>query len=628
MQLSIVIVNYNVKYFLEQCLLSVQKAIEGLEAEVFVVDNASVDGSVEMLLEKFEWVHTIANHDNRGFSTANNQAIKISKGKYVLLLNPDTVVEEDCFRKCIDFADKADDFGSLGVKMIDGLGVFLPESKRGLPSPKVAFSKIFGLSKLFPNSPKFGKYHLSYLSKDENHEIDVLSGAFMFMAKEALDKVGLLDETFFMYGEDIDLSYRIQLGGFKNYYFSGTTIIHYKGESTKKGSINYVYVFYKAMVIFANKHFKHSYSRVFGFCIYSAIYFRMALSMVKRFVKTFTLPIADFAIDVAILLGIIFLSHKAIPDEVTTTTSLVLAGSYFVGSLLFGLFRQKDFFKRWLKYILPAILIGFTVYSLLPESYRFGRLIIAIFAPLHLLALLATRFLSDTVFGTRYLKNDALKKLLLIGSEQEIEEIRKRYPLSKRFGQVSEITHLNNENIHQQLKNVVATEKPQEILFSSESFTASSIMKCMMLDLAGKPEIKIAPTGSNFVIGSNSIHSQGSVYTESDNFIGLKDNMRKKRALDIVVCLVLLLIFPLTLCFKNTKLILRNSQSILRGKKTILGVSNQEQSQLPESIFTIAHAYDFSDKGLSEEYNFIKDYKVEREIYLIARILFGLKHGN
>ena len=628
MQLSIVIVNYNVKYFLEQCLLSVQKAIEGIDAEVFVVDNASVDGSVEMLLEKFEWVHTIANHDNRGFSTANNQAIKISKGKYVLLLNPDTVVEEDCFTKCIDFAEKADQFGSLGVKMIDGLGVFLPESKRGLPSPKVAFSKIFGLSKLFPNSQKFGKYHLSYLSKDENHEIDVLSGAFMFMAKEALDKVGLLDETFFMYGEDIDLSYRIQLGGFKNYYFSDTTIIHYKGESTKKGSINYVYVFYKAMVIFANKHFKHSYSRIFGFCIYSAIYFRMALSLVKRFVKTVTLPLADFALDVAILLGIIFLSHKAIPDEVTTTTSLVLAGSYFVGSLLFGLFRQKDFFKRWLKYILPAILIGFTVYSLLPESYRFGRLIIAIFAPLHLLALLVSRFVSDSIFGTRFLKNDALKKLLLIGSEQEIEEIRKRYPLSKRFGQVSEITHLNNENIHQQLKSIVATEKPQEILFSSESFTASSIMKCMMLDLTGKPEIKIAPTGSNFVIGSNSIHSQGSVYTESDNFIGLKDNLRKKRALDIVVCLILLLIFPITLCFKNTKLILNNSRSILRGKKTILGVTNQEQSQLTESIFTIAHAYDFSDKGLSEEYNFIKDYKVEREVYLIARILFGLKHGN
>ncbi len=255
MKLSVVIVNYNVEHFLEQCLLSVRKASKSVDMEVFVVDNISIDGSVEMVRQKFPEVILIANQDNVGFSKANNQAMRIAKGEYVLLLNPDTVVEEDTFIKVVDFMDAHPQAGGLGVKMIDGKGKFLPESKRGLPTPAVAFYKIFGLASLFPKSKKFGRYHLGFLDKEETNEIEILSGAFMLMRKETLDKVGLLDEAFFMYGEDIDLSYRIILGGYKNYYFPETKIIHYKGESTKKSSVNYVFVFYNAMIIFAKKHF-------------------------------------------------------------------------------------------------------------------------------------------------------------------------------------------------------------------------------------------------------------------------------------------------------------------------------------------------------------------------------------
>ncbi|MEZ4985741.1 MAG: glycosyltransferase family 2 protein [Saprospiraceae bacterium] len=239
MKLSIVIVNYNVRYFLEQALLSVRKAIRAIDAEVFVVDNNSVDDSVAVVREKFPEVKLIANADNPGFSIANNQAIRQSKGQYVLLLNPDTVVEEDTFEKCIAFMDAHPEAGAVGVRMIDGAGKFLPESKRGFPSPWVAFAKSFGLSALFPTSRLFNHYHLGYLNEMETHEIEVLAGAFMFMRRAALDKAGLLDEAFFMYGEDIDLSYRIVLAGYKNYYLPETSIIHYKGESTKKGSLNY-----------------------------------------------------------------------------------------------------------------------------------------------------------------------------------------------------------------------------------------------------------------------------------------------------------------------------------------------------------------------------------------------------
>ena len=241
MKLSIVIVNYNVKFFLEQCLVSVFEASEGIDTEVWVVDNNSVDGSVSMVREKFPQVHLIANSDNPGFSKANNQALRQITGEYALLLNPDTLVEKDTFRKCIDFMESHPDCGGLGVKMINGEGRYLPESKRGFPSPEVSFYKISGLIHLFPKSKRIARYYLGHLSEDETNEIEILPGAYLMIRKTVLDKIGLLDETFFMYGEDIDFSYRILLAGYKNYYLPSARIIHYKGESTKKGSMNYVY---------------------------------------------------------------------------------------------------------------------------------------------------------------------------------------------------------------------------------------------------------------------------------------------------------------------------------------------------------------------------------------------------
>jgi GT2 family glycosyltransferase len=198
LKLSIVIVNYNVKHFIEQCLHSVYSALKGVDAEVFVVDNNSVDGSVALIKEKFPHVILIENKVNTGFSKANNQAIRVSKGQYVLLLNPDTVVQEDTFNQVIAFMDAHPEAGGLGVKMVDGKGNFLPESKRGLPTPEVAFYKIFGLSKFFPKSKRFGRYHLTYLDKNKTHSIDVLSGAFMMLRAETLAKCGLLDEEYFI----------------------------------------------------------------------------------------------------------------------------------------------------------------------------------------------------------------------------------------------------------------------------------------------------------------------------------------------------------------------------------------------------------------------------------------------
>jgi GT2 family glycosyltransferase len=342
--LSVIIVNYNVEFFLEQCLNSVYKALNGIEAEVFVVDNNSLDNSIEMVQEKFPQVKCIANKKNVGFSKANNQAISLSDSKYLLLLNPDTVVEEGTFSKVIDFMENHSDAGGLGVRMVDGKGRFLPESKRGLPTPTVAFYKIFGLSRIFKRSPKFNQYHLGYLDEFKNHEIAILSGAFMLMRAQAIEQVGMLDETFFMYGEDIDLSYRIQLGGWKNYYCSDTTIIHYKGESTKKSSVNYVFVFYRAMVIFAEKHFSKTNAKSFSFLINLAIYFRAGLSIFKRIVTSIFQPVVDFLL---ILGGLFLLTHQwkiadvHFPKEVIWTSLPLYALSWLFFSWIFGLY-DKD----------------------------------------------------------------------------------------------------------------------------------------------------------------------------------------------------------------------------------------------------------------------------------------------
>ena len=268
MKLSVVIVNYNVKFFLEQCLYSVLRATESMDSEVFVVDNCSTDDSLEYLRPLFPQVIFIENKDNVGFSRANNQAIREAKGEYILLLNPDTVVGENTLTRTCEFMDEHPEAGALGVKMIDGQGFFLPESKRGFPSPWNSFSKMSGLAQLFPHSKFFGKYHLRYLDEDQLNEVEVLAGAFMLLSKQALDKAGLLDETFFMYGEDIDLSYRISKEGYVNYYFP-EIILHYKGESTKK-NIKYVRNFYEAMLIFFNKHYPHS-NWIFKLMIRAAI---------------------------------------------------------------------------------------------------------------------------------------------------------------------------------------------------------------------------------------------------------------------------------------------------------------------------------------------------------------------
>lgn len=277
--LAVIIVNYNVKYFVEQCLLSLQKAMNGINGEVYVVDNASTDGSVEYLIPRFPNVHFIESSENVGFARANNMAIRQSDSKYVLLINPDTFVAEETLRQVLEFMEANPEAGGAGVKMHNTDGTLAMESRRGLPTPLTAFYKMCGLCARFPKSKTFGRYYMGYLSWDKPEKIEVMSGAFTMLRRKALMKAGLLDEDFFMYGEDIDLSYRLIKSGYSNWYLPHP-ILHYKGESTHKSSFRYVHVFYQAMLIFFRKHYGHL-SFFVTLPIKIAIYFRSFIALIQ-----------------------------------------------------------------------------------------------------------------------------------------------------------------------------------------------------------------------------------------------------------------------------------------------------------------------------------------------------------
>ena len=285
--LSIVVVNYNVKYFLEQCLCSVQKAMQGIEGEIIVIDNCSTDGSLAYLQPAFPTVKFIANTENLGFSKANNQGWRMAGGDYILFLNPDTILSEDSLQQSLAAMERQPGTGALGIRMIDGSGQYLPESKRGLPGAKASFYKLSGLARLFPTSPVFARYYLGHLSSTQSQEVEVLAGAYMLVRKTVLEATGGFDERFFMYGEDVDLSYRILQAGYKNWYLADSTIIHFKGESTRKDA-RYVTLFYKAIALFVEKHYGKQ-AGWYTFLLQVAIRVRGILSFMGKLFSPFTL---------------------------------------------------------------------------------------------------------------------------------------------------------------------------------------------------------------------------------------------------------------------------------------------------------------------------------------------------
>jgi GT2 family glycosyltransferase len=639
MKLTVIIVNYNVCHFLDQCVQSVQKALVGISGEIYVVDNNSVDGSVEMLREKYPEVKLIANKENTGFSKANNQAIRLAKGEYVLLLNPDTVVEEDTFSTCISYMDLHPEAGALGVKLIDGKGNYLPESKRGLPTPTVSFYKIFGLSKLFPKSKTFGKYHLGYLDKEETNEIEILSGAFMFMRKTALDKAGYLDESFFMYGEDIDLSYRISLAGYKVIYHPKTRIIHYRGESTKKSSINYVFVFYQAMIIFANKHFSQKNARLFSFLIRVAVYLRAAFSLVNRLVSAIWLPLTDASVMFA---GMYFLkdywaarSGIFYPMEFLWVAVPLYILSWVSFTWISGGYDHPLRILKTIRGLAIGTLIILVVYGMLDEAHRYSRFLTLVGAGWAAISATGIRMTYNLFrYKSFFPEDSSLKRILIVGEELEatrIAALLNQSPVKTSYvGIVSPGVDDSETQRYagdlSRLREMVEIFGINELIFCGKDLSSAQIMDQMMKINHPELEYKIAPPESLFIIGSNSIQTSGELYTVGLNSVAKPSNKRKKRIFDLSVSILMILMFPLVLLFiPNGLRALINAWQVFIGKCSWIGYSKSEKnSSLPKLTMGILHPLDpytkeSYDEKIKHQTNLLyaKDYRIQQDLLIL-----------
>jgi len=589
MHISIIIVNYNVKYFLEQCLKSVEKSVCNVSFQVIVVDNNSTDDSINYLKPKFPNVHFICNTDNVGFGKANNQALSYCKGEYILYLNPDTIIPEDCLQKCVDFFEHHGDCGALGVKMIDGSGRFLPESKRGFPSPVASFFKLTGIADIFPTSPFFNQYSLGYLSPFENHKVEVLAGAFLMARSEIIHQIGGFDEAFFMYGEDIDLSYRIQKQGFNNYYFSDTTILHFKGESTKKGSLNYVKMFYVAMSIFVKKHYAGSSAKAFELMIQLAIFCRAIIALLKSGIVKLSLPIVD-----AIIIFFSFLWIKDFWIEVMRSgvpftlnhfplTFLSFTIIFLIAGALSGMYDMLDKpYKAFLASV-SGIVFLVTIYGLLPERFWFSRAVV-------ILGGLAAG-LSISLFRWILLKCNLIEssseefrfqQTAVVGSTnayQSVASIYKKAGLEERLLGRIDVgdEELDSIGSIRDIQQLVSKLNIKELIFCEGKLSYYLIMQIIQT-LPHQISYRFIGENTDSIVGSDSKATTGETLGGEGYYkINEAYQKRMKRIFDLAFSIFILVTLPFQLIFvKNIFTLIDNTFKVLMNKATWVGYTFAE----------------------------------------------------
>ena len=598
MILSIVIVNYNVKYFLKQCLTSVlgseKTLVDGseLDLDVWVVDNDSVDGSVEMVRRDFPTVHVIENHENVGFARANNQALAQATGQCLLLLNPDTVVESDTFVKCVDFMQSHPDCGGLCVKMVDGEGSYLKESKRGFPSPQASFYKISGLIHLFPHSKRIGAYYMGHLPENEVNEIEIMPGAFLMFRREVYGNIGGLDESYFMYGEDIDFSWRIRLAGWKNYYFPETHIIHYKGESTKKGSMNYVYTFYNAMAIFVKRYFSGSNARLFSALLHLAIWLRATVAWAKRCAQRLALPLLDFGMAYGgfVLLKQLWASHWAnnidyYPAQYTYLVIPLYILILMASSWLHGGYDKPIRPMRIVKGMGMGLLLLLAFYSLLDEGQRYSRMLLITGSLWTLSSTLLIRVILSALHVKGYALKQRREKTLIVGSEKETARVSALYRnLSSPTSQFSILNSQFSTPGH--LQDLIRIEHVDEVIFCGADIELQRIIELMASLKTSAVEYKIAPTEGDYIIGSNSILSSDSLYLDELNTITTDTCRRNKRLFDIFSSLLLIVFSPLMFWFQHRKCTyFSHCFAVLFGRYSWVGYTGRKGIFSPADLF-------------------------------------------
>lgn len=564
LDLSIIIVNYNVKEFLQNLIHSICRAGEKIKYEIIIVDNASDDGSVEFLREKFSELKLIVNEKNLGFSKANNIGLKYAQGKYILLLNPDTIVQEDTFEKMINFFETTPDAGMAGCKILNPDGTLQLACRRSFPGPWTSFCKVTGLSGLFPNSRLFARYNLTYLNEDQTYEVDAISGSFMMIKREAYEKVGNLDEQFFMYGEDLDWCYRMQKAGYKVYYVHNTTIIHYKGESTRRSSIDETKFFYNAMHLFVKKHLATSF--LVEIILRMAIVVRKFFAFWGRRKLIVVSVILDFIFfDLALfageeLYGIISDEWRGFHLHNLVLLYTFPAFIHIIVSSLLGTYKKESISVLR---TFASIITSFFVISSLTfffKQYAYSRAVVILTYVILVFFLSIWRIIAKLVFKAGIDKHDVEKKILIVGMNDFVIHLAEKLKSKKTdIYSVAGLIGMSNKDIGKKIGNldvigsienlvkVIREKKIKEVIFSSQDLSYNQMMTIVAKCQNENVEFKLVGNNMDFLVGKTSISLLEDIPLIQINY-NISNPLLKtiKSAFDYVLAaFVLFFIYPL-----------------------------------------------------------------------------------
>ncbi|MCD6117271.1 glycosyltransferase [bacterium] len=585
-KLSVIIVNYNVKPFLQQALASVSRALKGMDSEIIVVDNGSGDGSVQLVQREFPDVNIIRNQENAGFAKANNQAIKIADGEVIALVNPDTLIREDTFNVCLDYLESHNDVGAVGCKILNPDGTLQLACRRSFPSPWVAFTKIVGLNAIFPKSKIFGRYNLTYLDPEIITEVEAISGSFMAVKREVIDQTGMLDERFFMYGEDLDWCYRIHKNGWKIVYLPGTEIIHYKGQSAKEAPFDSLRVFYNAMLLFVKKHMGGGLSLIPQWILILGIWIRGSISIAAQWGKRLFVPIIDALLLSAGMIISIFIRFSAAGRAgfYVSAYSLVIpvySAVWLISLAITGLYRKKNYnISRTFTGVITGLIANTSLTFFFPQ-YAYSRQVILVSGAINLVLLSGWRILIQflpRIEKIPFLRNIGItlakRRLIVVGTGAVTTDIITR--LNKRIEKSGEIAgrlavkedDFNNAadceipilGTIKEIVRLVKVHKIDELIIPPGTLSYKQ-----MLSIVGRTrdtglDIKIIPKDLDVLIGRSVVESIDEIpFVDLEYRVFLWHNRVLKRALDLSIALIFspisLLLWFIVLILPDYKLV-------------------------------------------------------------------------
>lgn len=652
---SVIIVSFNVRGFLENLINSLKRALEGIESEIIVVDNFSDDDTVEFLKRTFPDVRLIENNINVGFGRANNQGVKVSTGEYLLLINPDAIVEENTVKEMLAFCREHPEAGASSCKVLNGDGTLQKTCRRGFPTPWVAFTKISGLSAVFPRTRLFGRYNLTYLNPEEEHEVDAIGGSFMFIPRSVFEKVGGFDEDYFMYGEDIDLCYRIKEAGYKVFYTPRTTAIHFKGESARRSSMNHTYEFYRAMSVFVEKRY--------GTKTLLSIILRSAI-LVNRQVRSLYLALKKgwpIALDFAVTVVAMFIGEYLKTHRIYTIPSYARPYFYIAPGVAFILFGMGTGLYAENKYsVKNSVLVAFLTFLLFSsftyffKEFAFSRLIVLIASFIIVIVLPGWRLayqLRSSV-GTKRHPLFGRRTVVVGMDERAVELIRKiRARVSMGYnivGIISETAEYENRLLGirvlgslTDLPRVVRQKKIDDVVFASGKVSYSEVLHAVASVKNPSVNFKLVPDTMDVIIGRTYVDGLADVpFVDIDYNINRTRNKRAKRIFDLLFALVgTVILFPVYFSRRDSasRRVARKLPLVLKGKLSVVGRSEYYPQGSDEifgktgitGIVQLNRGQVLSEEEVERLYiYYARNQSIWLDIELIAKSLLQLLRGE